>query len=703
MTLLDTVRKALIPATPVIEAHLVEEPAAKATVGTMGNIYERGGWRPLDAGRTDTARFMKKAQQISHTARWVTAAERVISGKFATVGWHLEDIEGQEITENGGTELADFRRLIERPNPRMTRRVLWQITSRHLGVCGNAFWFLDQRNLSTGAPLSIYYINPARMTPVADKAGILTGWALDAETDYAWGQGVPLELDEVLHFVFEPPDWGHLGHGLVEAALSVLDIQRYADRFAAGTFATGGKRGGIAGPKEGILPDDVYQSLQANFRAIAESPDSERRTIVTSGAVDYTATSSTPDELELVEMLTLARDDTLALWGVPLSQLGTMAARGLNSGETVKYEEAALWQNAIHTRVVAVWEVLQYQLIDRINPDWQFVIEEPTFDDQEPLYKLADLAKTQPLSQLERRKLVGLGPIGDDENDPRNAEVWLPKGFTRIYPEPEEETEPAPVPPSLVPSPSGLADDQAEAEDDAEETTRKASVSPLAALRAEIDKTATPDIKGAVTRFLAKARDEAVRFARHRARKTKDGSKALGRTWDAELSAAIMPKERAIAAEVAGEVRKVVPKAAKADPFEEDAIDYVRTRGGERITGINATTRDAVLEAVDDALEEAIADGLGPDEAADLLSDRVGSLAIWDEARADLIARTETMFAYNDAALTSYRGLEVGQVVALDGDKDPECADRNGRTFSIDDAFSIADHPNGTLDWAPVV
>ena len=61
------------------------------------------------------------------------------------------------------------------------------------------------------------------------------------------------------------------------------------------------------------------------------------------------------------------------------------------------------------------------------------------------------------------------------------------------------------------------------------------------------------------------------------------------------------------------------------------------------------------------------------------------------------------MFAYNEAALTSYRQLDVGQVVALDGDKDPECADRNGREFTIDDAFDIADHPNGTLDWIPVV
>ena len=74
------------------------------------------------------------------------------------------------------------------------------------------------------------------------------------------------------------------------------------------------------------------------------------------------------------------------------------------------------------------------------------------------------------------------------------------------------------------------------------------------------------------------------------------------------------------------------------------------------------------------AVEDAIEDGLSPDELSDLLTERVGCLTVWDSSRADLIARTETMFAYNEAALTSYRQLDVGHVVALDGDKDHECA-----------------------------
>jgi hypothetical protein len=43
------------------------------------------------------------------------------------------------------------------------------------------------------------------------------------------------------------------------------------------------------------------------------------------------------------------------------------------------------------------------------------------------------------------------------------------------------------------------------------------------------------------------------------------------------------------------------------------------------------------------------------------------------------------------------------QVEAIDGDGDEECAARNGNVYAVDEALEIEDHPNGTLDWIPVV
>jgi hypothetical protein len=82
---------------------------------------------------------------------------------------------------------------------------------------------------------------------------------------------------------------------------------------------------------------------------------------------------------------------------------------------------------------------------------------------------------------------------------------------------------------------------------------------------------------------------------------------------------------------------------------------------------------------------------------------RIRSSAAFDDYRSELISRTETAQVYNDAALRSFGELEVTEVEAIDGDEDAECAARNGKRYPLDEAMGITDHPNGTLDWVPVV
>ena len=124
------------------------------------------------------------------------------------------------------------------------------------------------------------------------------------------------------------------------------------------------------------------------------------------------------------------------------------------------------------------------------------------------------------------------------------------------------------------------------------------------------------------------------------------------------------------------------------------AVDRALLRLGDRIAGIDRTTRDGLR----DVIRSCIDDGLSARDAAT----RVREWSGWDEYRAERIARTELMNAYNGAALDTYDAYGVRQVVADDGDKDEQCAARHGNVYSVDDAQAIADHPNGTLDWLPV-
>lgn len=719
-----------------VATSIVARAQPKAAYGPGVAMVEQGTM--LGQDETNSTRWLRKAQVLSHTG-WVAVAERLVSGRAAAVPWHLEDAEGDTIDETStGPARAAFDLLrfpmgqVGSPTPggvRLTQRALWRLTLRHMGVCNLGGWYLYRQEQLGGTPLETHYVNPSRLTPATDDRGNLIGWVLDADETYTLEggniRGIPLSLDELVPFWLDPPEHGYYGVGLVEQAIAKQRLASSIDRFLVDTFATGGRRGTFIGPKAGTgqMPEEVFDALVKGLRNVADSPDSAKRNIVTRGPLEITPQASTPDELQVYEITAMTRDDILGMWGVPASQTGIPAPAGLNSGESRKYDEAALWQNAIHPRLDAFRETLQLYVLDRYKAhgvDVRLVLDEPSFDDEAPRYEIAEKAKVVPLMDNERRAITGHDPLPDFDattGQPLGAAIRLPSDIVLAAVGPSDE--PRPV---IEPEPV----------EEMEEPVAKAKAEET--LRQRIERTRIPLLRSAVARVLADQRETVLARLRDKAahlltRRDDVDAWWNGKHWDAALLDALVPIEVGIAATAASEVRRVMRRAKADDEYEalaaeqlaaeelvrggaaaqsiDDFLDaaraFVRERAGERITGLNDTTRTEVIGAVRDVIDQAVREGLSPDQAADLLSDRVGGLSIWSDTRSDLVARTETMFAYNDAALHSYREYDVMQVEAMDGDYDDICAARNGSIYSIDEALGIHDHPNGTLDWAPIV
>jgi hypothetical protein len=181
--------------------------------------------------------------------------------------------------------------------------------------------------------------------------------------------------------------------------------------------------------------------------------------------------------------------------------------------------------------------------------------------------------------------------------------------------------------------------------------------------------------------------------------------------WNRRMREAMAPSLTRMAEGVDAGLRQLLGRTAgKAQSTAAaGAVTRALTSAGTRITGLNARTRDSVLATVRRVVSHAVHDGLGVAEAGDLLEEEINAAAlvngtsVWDELRAETVARTEMMTAYNDAALGSYADMDVTEVQAIDGDEDPECEERDGEVFSMEEAATIEDHPNGTLDWIPIV
>jgi len=775
-------------------------------------------------GQNDHAR-LKAAQLLYHTNPWVNAAERAVTSKFANVDWHLEDESDEEIGDDAKPIQLLARDLIEKPQanlPRtatqgLTRRALWSITSRHMGLCGTTFWFGDQLDLN-GIPAAFLYINPCRMTPVSSPAGYLLGYKLDA-VPFDPTSGYPLTLDEVFKFDLDPGDMGHWGIGLAEAAGILGELWMLAAKHSGGVLSSGGRIAGIMMPKENTTMDDeAWKSLVRDMRTVAEDPNAAKRNLIIKKPMDFLPTAASLKDLDLVRELELSRDDVLGYWGVPKSQIGLDVPSGLNSGSTKDRDLQVLWQGAVHSRLVPFAEVIQYQLLDRFKAmgvTLELEIEEPDFTEDKPKFDNANLALSQPLRNVERRAILGYDPLGDPILD--NA-VWMPSTMVEMFGAPdeegviheeEEEEETTIVAKASLDLTQDEIDDEIldmaeEVVDDGERkagpkfifgrlnaayTSRasakevsaekdairkraiakygkeptdaqvnatykrnlerkqrqgirsrakkkfgkapteravsrtlaknrkrdprlaslfegKASTRPLMGLRREVDATWVPRLRKSVQAVLDEQRTEVTakvkRNAAHLLRKPTDhGSWWDAGKWDRAMSKALEPHAASIAEQVTGHVGPILEPRKASPVWADDVRDHVIGRVGKRVTGINDTTRDHVVKTIQDTVERGINEGMGAAQLGNALETALNDAKTFDEYRSELIARTETMNAYNDAALGSYSQYGIERVQALDGDNDEECAARDGKDFPVDEAYDIQDHPNGTLDWVP--
>jgi phage portal protein BeeE len=648
---------------------------------------------PLSSLSRNPNRLMLEAQSLYYQP-WVHVAEQAVVNRMIRLPWHLEDEEGETFDGESNPEQRALLNLIERPNKRQTRRQLWGITLRHMGLCGNAFWYLDQRDLLAGTPLEIMYINPARMTPALDSGKNVVGWVLDGPDNPVTGSdgnpGVPLDVEEVIHFRLDEPDFGVWGIGIAQAAQRKVELSRITDGYIGQVLGTGGRITGIIAPKDDRtqFTDDEFMALGNEWRRIVEDPQAAKRLQIMKKPIELVQTSMSPRDLLLPDVAKMSRDDTLAMWGVPLSSVGIPTPAGLNSGEKGKYDEAAMYEGAVQPRGESFREKVQYEFLDRfagLGLSAQLVIEFPTFDDLAPLYDNADKAKIIPRRIDEARESVGLDPLDPAIYGKLGEQIIIDQSIVFLK---EDEPEPEPLP--AVPAP--VVDEPSPT--DEEDVVAKADIrKPLLGLRHKMEVQWEPRIRQAVQDVLTEQRRFISSKLPHISAKPSDTTWWNEKREQRRFMVALDPLIEELTAEVAGGTARLAQKPRKADT---SIYDYVRAKVGERITGINNTTREKVQKLVAEGIEQ----GMSPQDLGSALKES----AAFDAARADMIARTETAYAYNDSAIQSYLSLDVEQVQVIDGDKDAECAHADGATWSMDEALSNPiSHPNCTRDFIPVV
>lgn len=151
------------------------------------------------------------------------------------------------------------------------------------------------------------------------------------------------------------------------------------------------------------------------------------------------------------------------------------------------------------------------------------------------------------------------------------------------------------------------------------------------------------------------------------------------------------------------EVSRLRVTDAKWDVESPDVVEWSRKHAGELVTTAGRTTKRELRKYITQKLAEPGWDW--KDIAAGV---REKFPRKWPGWKADRVARTETMLAYNTAGLMAYEQNGITHVRAHDAAiperSDPDCIARNGKIFTLADAWKeqAKEHPNGTLSWSPL-
>lgn len=637
---------------------------------------------------------------------WFHKAGRKIAGDISTLDWTVSEGDAEEgdaettldrpdlrAPFEGLSPIDQFQRLLERPNPAYSGRQLLHKTQVRLDFAGAAAWYIER---ATGnLPTAIYGISPTRLWPSYDKAGNLIGWVMDRR---APSGGVPFAKEDILWFsTGNATDDDIWGVSVVESVYAQVPLTDMMARHTADVLATGGRLAGMLSPKDRALTEDEFIDAQRAWRNIASDPNAGRRLLIFPEPMEYSAGASTPTDIGIPELAVLNRDEILTAFPLSPYQLGVPMPGGLNSGEVRREDRRDYWEGTIHPRADLLEEFIQVGLLSiyeqATSTTYDFELAEPNLDDApsiiEKVAALRALASSG-FDEKEAVKSVGLAHIK----------------FNGI-----------PAPDPALTATVGDGDRQDNTQTQAS-VVEKEPEAPAKAVKARED-TAARGLP-IIEQFLAAQQERIVAAIREVYPKVKAtpqaraewAAKADPDWWAAaQEDLALRQALRVIYTDsgrsglqvVADTLGRIVPNKAH-DRVVSDLLTY----GGERIRDINART----LQSLVIELAEGTRRGYSINQLIDGVADEGfkgvkgvtldNGTAVWGDTRAEVIARTETALSYNRSSLLGYREFAVQYVQAIDGDGDPQCADRNGREYEVDDALGMADHPNGTLDWVPV-
>lgn len=646
---------------------------------------------------TSFARGSSRRNNAFYTG-WVYLAVDTIATRVAEVEFKLfkKDSKGniEQIFDHPSLEL------LHKANDFMTQFDLFERLQSNQELHGNEYWFILYKG---GQPDAILPLPVNSVTPVPGRDVYIKGYVYRVD-----GETFNLSPDQILHFKKYNPLSDIVGLSTLNAARIAADTDNSAKNYNLKYFDNDARPDVILTFPE-TLTDDDQKRLVEKWNQNHGGSSRQFRTAVASGGLKIEAFQVSQRDMEYLEGRKFNRDEIMAIFRVPLTVAGFTGNETYASAKAASYAFAV---NTVDPKMTKIDNTLnEFYLPLFANTEGMF------FEHVSPILEDRDLVLKGYESGLKNSWL--------SINDVRRMEdLPLIKGGDAVT-----------GPMNLVPLGEPIAGKAAPVEKPVSKTIAEAIIKGLKLKKAhvkhdgakcedcvEVERSPQfPHLEGKTEEEInifekvgdvrVKQRDEnGLEFEALFNRQLKELWTGQAQRAINNLIAALAKKNwKALAPNVIDREKEVAVTIDLLEPLLTEiteveglsALEFLGIFGDEAVVltpkiseAISKNTKKLAGEmtrVTTNKLRSTISAGLEAGEAIEDLEKRILASTAFSPARAEVIARTETVRAQGIAELEVWdqSGVVVGKTwyTALDERVCPWCAPMHGKTVTLKQAF----------------
>lgn len=360
-------------------------------------------WQTLFGGGDSSTKIRAGdySSMIDSYDSWVYACVSCIARNVAKCQMHLYASTGKEPNYRE-IDSHPFWDLMKNVNPDMNNYELLELTSIHLDLTGNAYWYLVKNRLNK--PIEVYTLLPNRIKILGNSGGV-TGY------QYTAAEGaLTLSPEEVIHFKYPNPGGGFYGLSPLQAMIYTVSENDMLHQYGFQILKNQAIPGNIFQAEE-FVDGEMLKAAKEEIKQEYEGVKKAGKTMILKG-IKPVRLGLSPVEIAFLDSKKYTREEIMMLYGVPATKLGAgSTTQGGTPRATAEALDATFQQETVYPRLKRIDGKINEKLLPLWDSRLTCEFESPVPTDREfELKQWESWIKNQVKSINEYREFLGDAP-----------------------------------------------------------------------------------------------------------------------------------------------------------------------------------------------------------------------------------------------------------------------------------------------------